>query len=434
MKTFKHGKAILQLAIPSMVENILQMLMGMVDSYLVAQVGLLAVSGVSLATNIITIYQALFIALGSTISSLVARSLAENDPHKHQKYISDAILITTMLSLVFGMISLFLGRNILEALGADVVLAQTGSLYLAIVGGMIVSLGLLTSLGAIVRAQGNAKLPMQVSLLTNIINAILSTMAIYVFGFGLIGVAWATVISRIIGVIILLKKIPLKGVLKHFSFRLDKEMLDLSLPAAGERLMMRLGDVLIVMIVVRLGTKVLAGNAIGETISQFNYMPGMAIATATIILVARQYAQANHSEIQELIKEVFILSTIITLSFSLITFLLGPFLSSLFTNDRKALQASMVVLLFSLLCAPATAGTLIYTALWQGLGNARLPFYATTVGMWLVRIVLGYILAIKCHFGLAGVWLATGLDNASRWLILEYSYKRYNRRTVIKKE
>lgn len=312
--TFKHGKHILQLAIPSMVENILQMLMGMVDSYLVAQVGLLAVSGVSLATNIITIYQALFIALGSAISSLIARSLAENNPDKHQKYISDALLITLLLSLGFGVISLFFGQKVLEVLGADRVLAQTGSLYLAIVGGMIVSLGLLTSLGAIVRAQGDAKLPMQVSLVTNIINAILSTLAIYSFGLGLIGVAWATVISRFVGIMILLQKVPLKGLVKHFSFRLDQEMLNLSLPAAGERLMMRLGDVLIVMIIVRLGTKVLAGNAIGETISQFNYMPGMAIATATIILVARQYGQENYSDIQELIKEVFLLSTIIMLA------------------------------------------------------------------------------------------------------------------------
>lgn len=359
--TFKHGKHILQLAIPSMVENILQMLMGMVDSYLVAQVGLLAVSGVSLATNIITIYQALFIALGSAISSLIARSLAENNPDKHQKYISDALLITLLLSLGFGVISLFFGQKVLEVLGADRVLAQTGSLYLAIVGGMIVSLGLLTSLGAIVRAQGDAKLPMQVSLVTNIINAILSTLAIYSFGLGLIGVAWATVISRFVGIMILLQKVPLKGLVKHFSFRLDQEMLNLSLPAAGERLMMRLGDVLIVMIIVRLGTKVLAGNAIGETISQFNYMPGMAIATATIILVARQYGQENYSDIQELIKEVFLLSTIIMLALSLITFLLGPLVSSLFTNDPQALKASMIV--FISVCPCNSRNLSLYSSL-----------------------------------------------------------------------
>ena len=62
---FKKNKDILNIALPAMGENFLQMLMGMVDSYLVAHLGLIAISGVSVAGNIITIYQAIFIALGS---------------------------------------------------------------------------------------------------------------------------------------------------------------------------------------------------------------------------------------------------------------------------------------------------------------------------------------------------------------------------------
>lgn len=61
----RYSKEIIQLAIPAMIENILQMLMGVVDNYLVAQLGVVAVSGVSVANNIITIYQAIFIALGA---------------------------------------------------------------------------------------------------------------------------------------------------------------------------------------------------------------------------------------------------------------------------------------------------------------------------------------------------------------------------------
>ena len=59
-------KKILNIALPAMAENLLQMLMGVVDSYLVAQVGIVAISGVSVANNIITIYQAIFIALGAS--------------------------------------------------------------------------------------------------------------------------------------------------------------------------------------------------------------------------------------------------------------------------------------------------------------------------------------------------------------------------------
>ena len=72
-------KKIVQIALPAMAENLLQMLMGVVDNYLVAQIGLVAVSGVSVANNIITIYQAIFIALGAAVSSLVAKSLGEDN-------------------------------------------------------------------------------------------------------------------------------------------------------------------------------------------------------------------------------------------------------------------------------------------------------------------------------------------------------------------
>ena len=76
---FKKNKDILNIALPAMGENFLQMLMGMVDSYLVAHLGLIAISGVSVASNIITIYQAIFIALGAAISSVISKSLGQKD-------------------------------------------------------------------------------------------------------------------------------------------------------------------------------------------------------------------------------------------------------------------------------------------------------------------------------------------------------------------
>lgn len=69
----RYSKEIIQLAIPAMIENILQMLMGVVDNYLVAQLGVVAVSGVSVANNIITIYQAIFIALGAKYSKSIGQ-------------------------------------------------------------------------------------------------------------------------------------------------------------------------------------------------------------------------------------------------------------------------------------------------------------------------------------------------------------------------
>lgn len=425
----KQRKKIIGLALPAMAENLLQMLMGVVDNYLVAQLGLVAVSGVSVANNIITVYQAVFIALGAAVSSLIAKSLGERNTAKTRFYQAESIFITIAVSLILGAVSLVFGGQMLRFLGTTPDVTQAGSLYLALVGGLIVSLGLQTTLGAILRAQGKARLPMYASLLTNVLNALLSAAAVFLCHWGIAGVAGATVFSRFLGAAVLASQLPVKEILAATKFKLDKDLTALALPAAGERLMMRAGDVVIIAIIVRLGTSAVAGNAIGETLTQFNYMPGMGVATATVILVAHYLGEGKKKDIRQVIKESYILSTILMLSIGALVFFLGRHLTFLFTDNEEALRASLIVLFYSFAGSPATSGTLIFTAVWQGLGKAKLPFYATTIGMWLIRVVLGYVLAISLEMGLSGVWLATLADNVFRWLFLYYMYKRVYEKT-----
>lgn len=419
-----YRKRILQIALPAMAENVLQMLMGVIDNYFVAHISLAAVSGVAIANNIITLYQALFIAMGSAISSLLARSIGQGDEGRELKYMADAIMLTLLLSIFIGLLNLVFGCPILVALGARSQVLGNGYSYLLVVGGQMVALAMLTTLGAIVRVKGLAKIPMHVSLLTTILNALMSGLSIYVFDLGVLGVAWSTVLSRWIGIMILASFLPMGAIIRKMKVRLNLEMLSLALPAAGERIMMRLGDLFILMIVVHLGTRIVAGNAIGESISQFNYMPGMAVATATLIPIAQFLGSQKDDDIEPFVKEAFKLSTIIMVIFSLFIFLLSSTLIAYFTEDKIASNAARVVLFFSMISAPATSGTLVYTAVWQGLGNSKLPFYATTIGMWFVRILLGYFLAIQLRLGLEGVWLATAMDNSSRWFILKRQFDK----------
>lgn len=419
-----YRKRILQIALPAMAENVLQMLMGVIDNYFVAHISLAAVSGVAIANNIITLYQALFIAMGSAISSLLARSIGQGDEGRELKYMADAIMLTLLLSIFIGLLNLVFGRPMLVALGARSQVLGNGYSYLLVVGGQMVALAMLTTLGAIVRVKGLAKIPMHVSLLTTILNALMSGLSIYVFDLGVLGVAWSTVLSRWIGIMILASFLPMRAIIRKMKVRLNLEMLSLALPAAGERIMMRLGDLFILMIVVHLGTRIVAGNAIGESISQFIYMPGMAVATATLIPIAQFLGSQKDNDIEPFVKEAFKLSTIIMVIFSLFIFLLSSTLIAYFTEDKIASNAARVVLFFSMISAPATSGTLVYTAVWQGLGNSKLPFYATTIGMWFVRILLGYFLAIQLRLGLEGVWLATAMDNSSRWFILKRQFDK----------
>ena len=422
----KLYREILHIALPAMVENLLQFLMGMVDSYLVAFLGLVALSGVSLANNIMAVYQAIFIALGAALSSYLAASVGKRDIHALSQKATEGLKLTVLLSLLLGILSLVWGQQLLLWLGAEASVARAGGLYLFLVGGSILTLGLMTSLGAILRATGQVRLPMYVSLLSNLLNALFSAVAVFFLDAGIAGVAWGTILARLIGSIILWRSLRLP--LVKPTWGLDRKLLRLALPAAGVRLMMRAGDVVVVGLIVSLGTAVVAGNAIGETLTQFNYMPALGIATASIILVAREKSSDNWTKIRAVVKASFFLSLLSMTAVGLLIFLGQSPLLALYTSDAQALAAGRLVILYCLLGLPATAGTLIFTAIWQGLGNAKLPFYATTIGMWLVRIGLGYLFTQIWSWGLAGVWLATILDNVFRFGFLSISFYHLSRK------
>lgn len=420
----KTNKEILKFALPAIIENFLQMLVGVSDTMIVAHLSLSAVAAVSLANNLITVYQAIFIALGTIISSLFAKVLIEKKTkEKPKELINSATKLTVLIGLVFGLFSLFAAQPLLYLLGARQQVLELSIIYLSLVGGLIVLLALMTTFGAFLRADGNTKTPMWASFFASVLNLLFSIVFIFVFHLGVLGTALGAVLARVIGAAFLYYKLKEKRPsLQFYKVKLNRQLIKLSLPAAGERLSMRLGDLLIMMIIVRLGERVFAGNAIGESITQFNYMPVFGMATVTVILVAQATAENNIENIKSYIKKTYWLATSMMFVIGLVLLLTANILNQLFTTDRIAMGASTTVILFSFLATFFVTGATTYTAAFQGIGNTKLPFYATTLGMFGIRLILGAFLALVLKLGLEGVWLAVLLDNFFRFVFLKIKF------------
>ena len=416
----KEYKEILKIALPAMAENLLQMAMGVVDSYLIAFLGLAALSGVSIANNMMAIYQAIFLALVAVTSSRLAYEVGRGNHDRVRQSATEAVALTLWFGFGLGSFSLFLNQSLFVALGAEKTVADAGGAYFSLVGGGVVLLGLMTSLGAILRATGKPRLPMYISVLSNVLNLIFSYIGVFVFHWGIKGVAFGTLFSRLVACVILWRQLEFP--LDKFSWTIDRQLLKMILSSTGERMMMRGGDVVVVALITGLGTPVLAGNAIGESLTQFNYMPALGICTATVILTAK--SQGKIQQIERTKRASLILTIIIMYLISVITYLLSPILISLFTQEFVARQASKVVILSSLIGVPFTAATLVYTAFWQGLGKPQLPFYATSIGMWGIRILLAYLLIHYTQLGFVSIWIGTTLDNLFRAIFLASIYRK----------
>ena len=426
----KSTKEIMKFAFPAIVENFLQMCVGLSDTFLVTRIGLSAVAAVSLANTIIAVYQALFIAIGTIVASLYARKKSEKNSTQRQELINSAVKLTVLCGGGLGLFSILFGRVILAFFGGRGSVLTLSYDYLALVGGTIVLLGLMTTFGSFLRADGDSKTPMFVSLWINIFNLFLAAFFIFGLHLGVLGAALGTFLARLLGTLFLYKKTTSARANRHFfKQKINLELIKLTFPAVGERLAMRLGDLLIMVIVISFGEKVFAGNAIGESITQFNYMPMFGIATVTVILVAQEFGQGNFDHIHLYIKKTCLLSIAMMGLIGGGILLLSFPLSRAFTQDMVAVKSSMIVILFSFLSVWFVAGANIYTAAFQGIGNAKLPFYATTFGMVVVRAGMGFLFGHYLGLGLEGVWCGVMLDNLFRYLFLKLRFKKIHQNT-----
>ncbi|WP_272158456.1 MATE family efflux transporter [Streptococcus sp. HN38] len=154
MKQESLGKRIIKLALPATVENIFQTLVGFVDTLLIAQLGLVAVTAVGLANTILNVYLAVYIALGVAATALVSRSIGAGNKEAVAYQVRQAAVLATVFGLVFGLLSLVFGRQMLVLMGADAESLAGAQAFFYWVGGLTIFQALMTILGTILRASG----------------------------------------------------------------------------------------------------------------------------------------------------------------------------------------------------------------------------------------------------------------------------------------
>ncbi|MDG4509105.1 MATE family efflux transporter [Streptococcus suis] len=154
MKQESLGKEIIRLALPATVENIFQTLVGFVDTLLIAQLGLVAVTAVGLANTILNVYLAVYMALGVGATALIARSIGAGDRESLTFHVRQALVLSVGVGMLFGLLSLVFGRQMLVLMGADAESLAGAQVFFYWVGGLTIFQSLMTILGTILRASG----------------------------------------------------------------------------------------------------------------------------------------------------------------------------------------------------------------------------------------------------------------------------------------
>lgn len=423
-----------RLIVPMIIEQLLAILVGMSDSIMVANVGEHAVSGVSLVDNIFILLIYLFGALATGGAVVTGQYLGQNNPEKARKSSNQLVLFTAVFSITITA-CLYLARNlILHYVFGDIEanVMEAAQTYLLIVSASIPFIALYNAGAAIFRTMGNAKVPMYLSMLMNIINV--SGNAILIFGFhlGVMGAAIATLGSRIIagvGILILLRAPDLLLRLERpFSFRLEGEMLKkicyIGIPNGLENGMFQLGKIMVLSMIAGFGTASIAANAVSNILATFQVLPGMSVGMAVITVCSRCVGAGEYDMARYYTRKILKLVHILIIVFNIVILAALPVVMKLYNLSPEAMTYTKQIVWYHGIAAMfiwPEAFTLANTL--RAASDVKYCMAWSIISMWVFRIGFSYILGVRLGMGVFGVWVAMSIDWAVRAALFLLRYK-----------
>ncbi|MFC4769901.1 MATE family efflux transporter [Effusibacillus consociatus] len=426
-------KVILALALPIMGETFFQSMVGFVDTYFVSKLGLVEVAAVGVTNAILQVYFAIFLALGVASTVMIANQVGEGNVPRARHIAKQSILFASWIGLIFGVITFVFASPILKMMGAAENVLAPAVIYYRTVATPSIFISLMFILGSLLRGTGDTKSPMKVSLWINLLHIVLDYILIFgITGFGalgLFGAGLASVIVRVLGVLLLwraLRKHEI-GAFTLVDWSIDKELtkkfLHLGGPAAGERLSMRIGQVIYFGMILRMGTYTYAAHQLAGNFTIFGYMAGYGLATAATTLVGQSLGAGKHHEAREYAKASTLIGIVLLTAIGVLVYGLSSWYIHYFTVETTVINQVRVALGIDAFNQLGLAIVLVLTGVLQAGGDTKFPMYTTTIGIWLFRTLGVYILGVYFGWGLAGVWIAIGLDNYLRSVLLYLRFR-----------
>jgi putative MATE family efflux protein len=409
------NRGILLLAIPMVLEMVLESLFAVVDVFWVSRLGADAVATVGLTESMLSLVFAVALGLSLSTTAMVARRIGEKDPEDAAVAAVQAVILGLVVSVLISVPCLFFAPQLLRLMGASPVIVRTGSGYARIaLGGSGVVLMLFLN-NAIFRGAGDAAIAMRLLWVSNIINLLLDPCLIFGVGpfprLGVTGAALATFTGRGIGVLYQFYRL-LRGTERirvlYRQIRLNVgvllRLLRVSLTGILQFAIAHTSWIGLVRIVSVFGSAALAGYTIAIRIVVFVILPswGLSNAAATLVgqnLGARQPKRAEISVWRTGFYNMLFLG------------LVGVFLVvfatpvvRVFTHDPEVVPLAASCLRVVSYGNIGYAYGMVMLQAFNGAGDTLTPTIVNLFGFWFLEIPLAYLLAIRFGLRADGVY------------------------------
>lgn len=422
-------KVIGVLALPVVVETILQTLLGTVDTFFAGQISDDAIAAVGVTGLIVNIFIAFFTAISVGTLAVIGRYVGRSDRKSGNQALQQSVILSLFIGISVGLVNLLFYRPILKVSGAGEGILVYAQPYYMLVVVPIVFLCLSLVLSSCLRATKDSVTPMVATGIANVLNIFLNILFIKL-GMGIAGLALATTLSRVFGVGLLLArllrgngflKLSLKGWCIHSEML--RSILRIGIPAGGEKLIMRVGQLVYGAMILSIGANAYVAHNIAGTIENYTYIPSMGFGVAAATLVGIGLGENNPHEAHRMALAANTLSTFFMVLMGVVIFIFAPFFAAAFSATPEIQSLTVTVLRMIALFQPCSALTQVIESALQGAGDTRYPMFLTLFGIWGIRVCAGYFLGVICGFGLVGVWTAYIIDITVRGFLL---LRRFN--------
>lgn len=423
-------KAILALAVPIAINNLIQTMYNLTDAYWLGTLSTEYMSAISLVTPIQNIIINFGQGLNVAGSVLISQYIGAGD-EKNAKSMSTQIFIAVIVFSLFCAIAFILASPfIISWLGATENVYTYSLIYLRIILCDMPFLFIINIYSAINQANGNTVKPMYLNLLGIILNMILDPLFLIVFDWGIAGAGFATMLSKVPCALIAFYSLIKNGHIKFKGFRFEKEKLakiiKIGLPSALGGSTMQFGFLLMSKNVLEYGPVALAAYGVGNRINSIITMPSnsMGSAVATIVgqnIGAGQKERAEKAYLRaRTIAVIFLFVSGMILSRDFISYPIAQFFTK--TDPNTTLLAADFLSVMAFWCW-ANGIDNSTSALFQGTGHTMINMIIDASRLWVFRFLTLYICANVFDMGVRSVWYSVVVSNGISALIRYILYK-----------
>jgi putative MATE family efflux protein len=411
------NRAILLLAIPMVLEMVLESLFAVVDVFWVGRLGADAVATVGLTESLLSLVFAVGLGLSLSTTAMVARRIGEKDPTGAAVAGVQAIVLGLAISLFIGLPCFFLAPKMLQVMGASPQVVSVGSGYARIALGGSGAILMLFLNNAIFRGAGDAAIAMRLLWVSNIINLVLDPCLIFGWGpfpkLGVTGAALATFTGRSIGVgyqfYRLLRGTERIRILRrqiHVNFSVLLRLLRVSLTGILQFAIAHTSWIGLVRIVSIFGSAALAGYTIAIRIVIFVILPSWGLSNAAATLVGQNLGAKQPERAASSVWRTGFYNMVFLGIIGLIFVAFAEPIVKLFTRDPEVVPLAASCLSIISYGNIGYAYGMVMLQAFNGAGDTITPTIVNFFGFWLLEIPLAYFLAIPLHMQAKGAYFS----------------------------